>query len=221
MSFSESLRQRTDHLWEDNYRHPFLQELGSGELDAETFRFYLQQGALYIRQYVKGFAMAVVAAETEEQMLRITTLQHSILERRPVHLEYMFEQGVSREEFATASLSLYGRAYIAHLHNVGRSGDLAEILAALLPCYWIYTDYAARLQRDYADKLEQNPYRGWMEMYTTERYLNSFAWMFDLIDQACEGKSDRQLARVERAFSASLEFEYLFWDTAYRRKLSY
>lgn len=219
-SFAHSLRQRTHDLWEENYRHPFLQELGRGELSAETFRFYLQQGSLYMRQYVKVFAMAVVKAPTEEQMLQISTLLHSILSRRPVHQEYMFSQGVDRAEFAQAKPSLANRAYVAHLHNTGRSGTLAEMLAALLPCYWIYHEYARRLQQDYADRLEGNPYAGWMEMYTTHRYIESFAWMFDMIDADCEGRPEQELQAVELAFRTSLEHEYLFWDMAYHRRMS-
>jgi len=47
MSFSRGLKAKAAKVWEDGYKHPFVQELGMGTLDKERFRFYLLQDYLY------------------------------------------------------------------------------------------------------------------------------------------------------------------------------
>jgi len=43
MSFSRGLKARAEKVWEDGYNHPFVQGLGTGALDKEKFKFYLQR----------------------------------------------------------------------------------------------------------------------------------------------------------------------------------
>ncbi|WP_207641047.1 hypothetical protein [Metaclostridioides mangenotii] len=37
MSFSSALKEKTKKIWEDGYNHPFVQGLGKGTLDKESF----------------------------------------------------------------------------------------------------------------------------------------------------------------------------------------
>ena len=61
MSFSRGLKSKSAKVWEDGYNHPFVQELGNGK-----FKFYLLQDYLYLLQYAKVFATAVLKSDTED-----------------------------------------------------------------------------------------------------------------------------------------------------------
>ena len=56
MSFSETLKEKAGKVWEECYKHPFLQELGMGTLEKEKFKFYLIQDYQYLMEYAKVFA---------------------------------------------------------------------------------------------------------------------------------------------------------------------
>ncbi|MDL2217117.1 thiaminase II [Christensenellaceae bacterium OttesenSCG-928-M15] len=222
MSFSRALKEKAHQVWEDGYHHPFVQGIGKGTLPKETFQFYLLQDYRYLLQYAKVFALAAVKAEDEETIARLTHVQHSILaEEMDMHRQYMAGFGIEKERIASVRPSLYNRTYTANMLAVGQTGELVDILATVFPCAWTYCDYAKRLKVQYADKLENNFYKTWIENYAGNAFEDSYAWFYDAIDERMEGKSERQKKKVEDIFVASVEFEYLFWEMSYKQEMSY
>jgi thiaminase/transcriptional activator TenA len=222
MSFSKGLKDEAIKVWEDGYNHPFVQEIGKGTLDKEVFQFYLLQDYQYLLQYAKVFALAAVKACDEATMTRLTNTQHYLLaEEMDVHRRYMAGFGVSQEQMLLAKPSLYNRTYTANMLAVGQTGDLVDILATIFPCAWTYSDYGKRLKEQYADRLEDNFYRTWIETYAGDVFAESFEWFFDTIDEMVANKTDAQRERIVEIFVSSVEFEYLFWDMAYKQEMSY
>ena len=221
MSFSRSLKEKAIKVWEDGYNHPFVQELGLGTLDKKKFQFYLLQDYQYLLQYAKVFALGAVKADSEELMIRLTNVQKSVLDEINLHRQYMEKFSISREEMMDVKSSLFNRTYTANMLAVGQTGDLAEILATVFPCAWTYNDYARRLKAQYADRLEGNFFKTWIEAYASPEFEESFAWFYDTLDELVADKTDVQKAKVEQIFISSVEFEYLFWDMAYKQEMSY
>jgi thiaminase/transcriptional activator TenA len=222
MSFSRGLKERAAKVWEEGYNHPFVQELGRGTLDREKFKFYLLQDYQYLLQYAKVFAIAAVKSDTEELMANFSTTQYAILAHEMnVHREYMAGFGVTREEMLAVKPSLYNNAYTANMIAHGQTGGLAEILAAVFPCAWTYADYAKRLKEQYAANLEGNFYKTWIENYAGDEFSHSFEWFYGALDNLVSNMTDRQREKITEIFISSVEFEYLFWDMAYKRQMSY
>ena len=222
MSFSRGLKEKAAKVWEDGYNHPFVQELGKGTLDKEKFKFYLLQDYLYLLQYAKVFATAALKSDTEELMTGFTTSQYYILANEMnVHREYMKGFGISQNEILSVKSSLYNRCYTANMLSFGLTGGLAEVLASIFPCAWTYADYGKRLKEQYADKLEGNFYKTWIENYASDGFSDSFEWFYDALDNLVAGMTDEQRKKIEDIFVSSVEFEYLFWDMAYKQQMSY
>ena len=222
MSFSRSLKAKASKVWEEGYNHPFLQELGKGTLDKEKFKFYLLQDYLYLIQYAKVFAIATVKSDTEELMTNFSTSQFLILAKEmDIHREYMASFGVTQEELLSAKPSLYNIAYTANMLAFGQTGGLAEILAVIFPCAWTYADYAKRLKKQYADCLEGNFYKTWIDSYASDDFSDSFEWFYEALDNLVSNMTDKQREKITEIFISSVEFEYLFWDMAYKRQMSY
>jgi thiaminase/transcriptional activator TenA len=222
MSFSRGLKEKASKVWEEGYNHPFVQELGKGTLDREKFKFYLLQDYLYLIQYAKVFATAAVKSDTEELITKFSTSQYLILaQEMDVHREYMAGFGVTREQILSVKPSLYNSAYTANMLACGQTGGLAEILASVFPCAWTYADYAKRLKEQYAGCLEGNFYKAWIENYSGDEFADSFEWFFDALDALVSSMTDRQREKITEIFISSVEFEYLFWDMAYKRQMSY
>ena len=221
MSFSRSLKEKAIKVWEEGYNHPFVQEIGKGTLDKKKFQFYLLQDYKYLLQYAKVFALAAVKADTEELMIHLTNVQHSVLDEINLHRQYMEKFGVSHDEMAQVKSSLFNRTYTANMLAVGQTGDLADILATVFPCAWTYNDYGRRLKEQYADRLDDNFYKTWIETYASSDFEDSFKWFYDTLDELVADKTDAQRAKIEQIFISSVEFEYLFWDMAYKQEMSY
>jgi Putative transcription activator len=222
LSIAEILKEASKGAWEDCYRHPFVQELGAGTLDREAFRFYLVQDYVYLIEYARVFAAGALKASGERLMTHFAAMQHAILHMEmDLHRAYMASYGISPEEAGNAAPSLFNKAYTSNMLAVAQTGGAAEILAVVLPCAWSYYDYGTRLRADYADRLEGNPYRSWIEMYAGDEYRESIQWLFDALEDACEGASESGRNSLSEIFETSVRFEYLFWDMAYTRRMSY
>jgi len=222
MSFAGSLKDKAKKVWEDGYNHPFVQELGKGTLDKDKFKFYLLQDYLYLLEYAKVFAIAMVKAQDEEILAKLSSIANSIfVDEMQVHKEYMQEFGITKEEAENVKASLFSKAYTANMLAVAQKGDLVEILATVFPCDWTYFDYAKRLQEQYKDILENNFYKSWIEMYSGEVFEQSFEWLFDTVDKLALNKTQKEKEKIDEIFISSVEFEYMFWDMAYKKEMSY
>ncbi|MDR3254550.1 MAG: thiaminase II [Synergistaceae bacterium] len=222
MSFSRGLKELASSVWEDGYRHPFVQELGRGTLERTKFKFYLLQDYKYLLSYAKVFALGVLKSETEEMMSRFSASQNALLNgEMNIHREYMSSFDVTQSEMEAVRPSLFNRTYTANMLAVGQSGGTAEIIATLFPCAWTYSDYARRLVADYPAELQNNFYRSWIQGYASEQFAASFEWFYEALDKTCERKSDAELRQIEGIFKSSVEFEYLFWDMSYKCQMSY
>ena len=104
-------------------------------------------------------------------------------------------------------------AYTRHLQAVAGGGSLGEIVAAILPCYWIYGEVGRKLYKGRPGK--PKIYREWIETYASEEYWKPLREQIRLMDAL--GGSARQSAKklMTSHFLLSSRYEYLFWDQAY------
>ena len=221
MSFSQSLKEKSKSVWDDCYKHPFVQKIGDGSLDRDVFKFYLKQDYKYLLEYAKIFALGALRASDEQTIKNFTASQKAVLDEMNLHRSYMKSFGISTEEADQTVSSLFNRAYTSNMMAIGYNNGIVELMAALLPCAWSYHDFACRLKQDYKDELENNFYKNWIETYAGKEFGESFAWFFPTMDKLCEGKNKEELDSITGIFKSSIEFEYLFWDMAYKQQMSY
>lgn len=219
MSFSRALKDKSKSVWEDCYRHPFVQKLGCGDLDKETFMFYLKQDYKYLLDYAKIFALGALKATDEQTINNFTSSQKATLDEMNLHREYMADYGITLEDANNISQSLFNKAYTSNMMTIGYTEGVVELMAALLPCPWSY--YACRLKEAFSENLENNYYKSWIETYANNEFYESFSWFFPTMDKLCKNKNDNDLQHIADIFKSSVEFEYLFWDMAYKQQMSY
>jgi thiaminase len=64
---------------------------------------------------------------------------------------------------------------------------------------------------------ESQPLYGrWIEMYNSPEFEEMVAWLKSFIDRMAVDAGEDELARMKRAFMISSQYEYMFWDAAYR-----
>jgi thiaminase/transcriptional activator TenA len=104
-------------------------------------------------------------------------------------------------------------AYTRHLLAVGYAGTVAEILGAVLPCYWIYADIGCRL----AQNPPEDPiYADWITTYNLPVFKEATACQVERMDRLAAQAADAERCRIAEYFCTSSRYEYLFWDMAYR-----
>ena len=220
--FATRLREAADRVWEDGYTQPFLRELGEGTLARERFAFYLLQDYRYLKDYAKVHALALTKTDDPEVMRFMADVQNAIFNvESEVHRSYMAGYGVSGEQMDSVRQSAFARAYTSNILSIAYGGDLLDILVAVLPCAWVYADYGRRLAREFADTLESNPYRSWVDMYRTDEFWSGSAWLLEHIERLVGGVDERRRAELVDMFVTGVEHEYMFWASAYEMRYSW
>jgi len=79
--FSAILRERAEPTWAAQHAHPFVTGIGNGTLDPERFAFWLRQDYLFLIDYSRLFATAVLRAPDLAAMTRFAQLLHETLTR--------------------------------------------------------------------------------------------------------------------------------------------
>lgn len=215
MTLSERLYQAAALIWQKTLTHPFVIGLGDGTLPLENFQFYMCQDYVFLIEYSRLLALATAKAPDLMTMGRFANLLDATLNREmALHREFAVQCGISTEALAATRPAPTAYAYTRHLVRVAALGDLAEIVAALLPCQWGYCEIGQTLA--HRGKPAHAPfYSQWIDMYASAEFAALADWLRGLLDSLENRVGDEQLLET---FCTSARYEYLFWEMAYRRE---
>ncbi len=215
-SFSEMAWQRTARLREAIHQLPFNAELADGTLASDRFQGYIIQDAIYLSEYSRTLAIAGARAPdgSSLQIFTESTLEVVSVERA-MHERYLAEFGVDAAQFSAAEPSPDCLAYTNFLLATAYHDPWEVLVAALLPCFWIYWDVGCAIAERTGSG---NPYRAWIEMYADEAFGERVRQVIAITDRAATAATDAVRSRMLTAFSRASLYEWLFWDGAYQQR---
>jgi thiaminase/transcriptional activator TenA len=216
MGFSAELWKSIAPIYDAILRHPFIRGLGDGSLDRESFRFFVVQDALYLREF--GRALSIAAARSPHDDWIVMFNEHAanaLRVERALHQGFFKDWGLSPQSVATAAPAPTNLAYTSFLLAVAYGGRFHEALGALLPCYWIYWEVGKALER----KGSPEPlYQRWIDTYASEEFAAVVRAVIDAADATAAGLPAAELEAMRRCFIATSRYEWMFWDMGYRRE---
>jgi thiaminase/transcriptional activator TenA len=215
--FTEQLRKTVDSIWEAQYLHPFVRGIADGTLDTEKFKFYVRQDYAYLIDYARLFSLAVARSPDLETMMRFAELSNVTLQTEmSLHRSYAAEFGISEAALEAERRAPTCQAYCDFLLRVAALGDFAELVAALLPCMWGYSELGQRLARD--PRPTELRYAKWIDMYSDPAFADLTEWCRQLLDRLAESLSESYRKRMEEAFVLCSRYELAFWEMAWRQE---
>ncbi|WP_374947621.1 bifunctional hydroxymethylpyrimidine kinase/phosphomethylpyrimidine kinase [Agreia sp.] len=183
---------------------PFVSGLGDGTLDDRAFRGYLAQDALYLRDYARALATASALAPTvAEQAFWAAAAEASITAELELHNSWLADGA-----FADVRADDATTAYLNHLLARCAEGRYDTLIAALLPCFWLYHDVGVRLLPLSHDA---HPYRSWIDTYSDEGIALSTETAVSFVMDAAARADDAGRAAMRDAFTRSAEHELAFF----------
>lgn len=182
----------------------FVRGLGDGSLPREAFLRYLAQDAIYLGEYARVLARASTLAPTsDEQVFWARAAESALVEERRLH-ESRLAAAAREPEPVPEPQTL---AYTDHLHASG--GSYGELVAALLPCFWLYTDLGTRLA---THRRDDHPYDDWLALYGDPVFAEATARAVGIADAAALEAGPRERARMDAAFARSMQHELRFFE---------
>ncbi|TCB35212.1 thiaminase II [Acinetobacter sp. ANC 4910] len=216
MLFSEQLWQRNLDLYQETLAQPFNQELARGTLSREAFSHYVIQDAHYLLAY--GRALAVCAAkayEADDVMQFSEAAKIAIVVERSLHDSFMQEFNVSKHQFETTPLTLACHHYTSFLSATAWAESYPVVLAALLPCFWIYAEVGQDIVQQ---SVPNNPYQAWIDTYAGEEFHTAVHNVIATVNKVAARCDADTLEKMHAAYRMGATLEWLFWDSAYHQK---
>ena len=211
MAFTQELFESAEGIWRAQLEHPFVQGIGDGSLGEDRFRRWVLQDYRYLEEFARIFAWAAAKADRLASMSwYASVLDLTLNTEMELHREYAARFGLDAGDLEATSMWPTTRAYTDFLVRTAADGDMARILAALLPCAWGYAWIAERLARkgDPGDRR----YADWIEQYTSEDFRDAARWLKRETNLVARGRSERERERLIEIFVLSSRYEWQFWQ---------
>lgn len=215
-NFSEAAWQRTARLRQAIHELPFNTELCDGSLSRERFQAYIVQDALYLGQYCRALAIAGAKGPDGTTLHAFAeSALEAVMVEQALHERYLQEFGVDPSRLADAEPWPDCLGYTSFLLATAYHEPWEVLVAALLPCFWVYWDVGSVIAKRAS---ASNPYRRWIDTYADEGFGKAVETVIGITDRAAKAAAPATTGRMMTAFIRSTQYEWLFWDGAYRQR---
>jgi hydroxymethylpyrimidine/phosphomethylpyrimidine kinase len=207
--FATALRQDAGADLDDIYGLDFIRGLADGSLTEQHFAYYLAQDAIYLNGYSRVLSRAAAIAPTEaEQLFWARSAQQCLEVESELHRTWLSTRNVD------AALGPVTKSYVDHLLASSVSGSYGVLVAAVLPCFWLYAEVGATLhgQFEAAGSPSGHPYAEWLRTYADEEFAAATREAVRITDDAAQAASAAERQAMRLAFRQSCRYEVDFFD---------
>jgi thiaminase/transcriptional activator TenA len=212
--FTQELWREIEDIYKSILSHPFLKGLTDGSLDENSFRFYVIQDALYLREFARTLSIAAAKSPREKWIMMFNEHSLGALKvERALHESFFRDFGLKKTDILNTPLAPTNLAYTSYLLAVAYSCPFSEIIGAVLPCYWIYWEVGKAL----VSKGSPNPlYQRWIDTYAGEEYSKIVEAVLTLTEEIARELKNAEKKAFKRHFVTTSRFEWMFWDMGFR-----
>ncbi|BCW71678.1 bifunctional hydroxymethylpyrimidine kinase/phosphomethylpyrimidine kinase [Arthrobacter sp. NicSoilB8] len=207
--FAAALRAGAAADLEAIYALEFIRGLADGTLPEHEFAYYLAQDAIYLNGYSRVLARAAALAPTEaEQLFWARSAQTCLEVESELHRSWLSTRPTA------PILGPVTKAYVDHLLAASVSGSYGVLVAAALPCFWLYAEVGATLHREFlaGGAPGAHPYADWLRTYADEDFAAATRQAIAYTDAAARRASASEREAMALAFRQSSRYEVDFFD---------
>ncbi len=216
MKFSQLIRQEADPIWQASFEHPFVQGIGDGTLPVENFKYYVLQDAYYLSHFARIQSLGAAKAESFEVTNRMAAHAQGTYEAElALHRTFTEMLGITEQEKHNFNPSPTAYAYTSHMYRAAYQGHLGDVIAAILPCYWVYYEVGEKLK---GCKPDHPVYQKWIEAYGEDWFKTLVEEQINRLDDIAERVNEKDKDRMKEHFLISSHYELMFWEMAYRKE---
>lgn len=207
--------EHTAELQQAIVEHPFNTALADGTLDRDRFARYIVADARYLVGFAQALSAAAARADNAEDAAFLAgSAQAALVEERRLHAGYIEELGLTEAEMTGMDTTPSCLAYTSFLRASALTEPYPVLMAALLPCFWVYQHVGTTILEATGDAA-QHPYRNWIETYADEEFATAVLGARELTDRLASTATEPIRARMLASFTRATEYEWLFWNSAW------
>ena len=212
------LKENHKKNWLLYTNHDFVNKLSNDTLKEEKFLHYLTQDYLFLIQFSKAWALAILKSDNLEEMkIAASTVNDLINFEMELHITLCANYGISKSDLENADEENANIAYTRYVLELGYSGDFLDLLSSLAPCILGYGEIGLNCQNSNPKTLM---YKKWIETYSSIEYQDVCKNVSGLIDKAfllrlgANFENTYKWKKVNQIFNKSTLLEIDFWNMA-------
>lgn len=218
-TITEQMKKAAAPILEMIYQDPFIQGVIAGDISKEAIRHYLRADSLYLNSFSDIYGL-LLAKSTDKQAKQFFLEQIDFLLNQEVTAHLVMAEYVGEPyEDIIRDGAFYPAAdhYRKHMFYNAYANSLAETLAAMAPCPWIYLMLARRIMAEHTIDAS-HPLYGWIHFYTLPFVDDVMHAMDTMIDTAAKTATPELRKRLMQNFVQSCEHERRFFQMAYTQE---
>lgn len=231
--FIDKLRYEYDYLFKKIDEHPFLVEIEKGKLPIEKYKTYAIQNYFYFVEWFRCCTAAAAKATTTAEVLIFIKWMTDTYPEYDRFVALIKQVGITDEQLIKVTLDPAiplpaAHAYVDYQYKIYSTASPGEMAAAILPCAWSYSPQEIggvacpfRVGKGLVDHyginkeiaLDYGNYSN--RKHHFELLLSLKKTILEEVKYGKEGVANR----IRDVFRRCLEYEYMWWDLAYRHDL--
>ncbi len=216
MSFTDSVWAEAGKLRQAIKDLAFNSELAAGTLPVAKFQFYIMQDSIYLEAYSRALSLASAKAPDTDQMLEFAgAATVAIQVERALHAGFFKDFGIDHAARAKTEASPTCLNYTNFLLTTATTGSYAELVAGILPCFWVYWEVGNHIA---SIATRPNPYDKWINTYADKNFGDATQRVIDITNKIAASEDAATVEKMRRAFLRCTQFEWMFWDSAYKQE---
>lgn len=213
---SQQMKHNSLRYIELIYNDPFIQGMIDGTLPKEAIRHYLEADSRYLSEFANIYALLLAKVEDKkEKQFLFEQVDFVLNQEVGAHITLADYVGESYQEIIKNG-KWYPAAdhYIKHMYYNIYAHGVAETLAAMAPCPWVYR-FVAKMINDNHDIPESNPFKAWIDFYDNP-WIDDLMLVYDeMIDKYTQHATPQQKERIIENFEQSCQHERAFFNMSY------
>ena len=205
--------------WSLYTNHRFIKKLSNNTLEKKVFINYLIQDYLFLNQFSKAWALAIVKADSLNEMkLSAKTVNEIVNFEMKLHEKICTSYGITKKKLQNAEEKNKNIAYTRYVLERGYSGDFLDLITALVPCIIGYGEIGNNIKNN---KPSNKMYKKWIATYSGIEYQNIAKNVGRLFDESVKVRLGKQFVKtykwkkIEGIFKTATLLEIDFWEMAF------
>ena len=231
--FIDRLRYEYDYIFKKIDRHPFLVEIEKGKLPLEKYKTYAIQNYFYFNEWFRCCGAAASRATTISETLMYKKWMTDTNPEYEKYVALIKQVGISNEQLAQVELDPAvplpaARAYVDYQFKIYSTASAGEMAAAILPCAWSYSprqiggvECPLRVGKGLADHygIDREIAVDYGKYSSHRPHFELLISLKKSIEEEVKNGKPGVAKRIRDIFRRCSEYEYMWWDLAYRHDL--
>lgn len=208
--WSETAWQKHLPIYEKTQQLPFIQELITGKLNADSFMFYIEQDALYLQAFTKLLrTMAERIPEPKYQQYFRDFVEENMAAEQGLHDIYLERDLADIESTETCQGFIEFNEELATL-------PIELAVAGMLPCFIVYQQLGIYIYDQHLR--EHNLYVDWIDMYAGIEHSESVRKLREVCDHYGDQALDFIRNQMDEYYEEGCLWDQKFWQSCYELK---